>query len=62
MVIKIISPTKAYISGSRASKSSSGLWADHMEADVVISGNNVTEKGTAGSSRPTAPPSTLPSK
>ena len=42
MVIKIISPTKAYISGSRASKSSSGLWADHMEADVVISGNNVT--------------------
>ena len=46
MVIKIISPTKAYISGSRASKSSSGLCADHMEADVVISGNNVTEKGT----------------
>ena len=42
MVIKIISPTKAYISGSRASKSSSGLCADHMEADVVISGNNVT--------------------
>ena len=42
MVINFISPTKAFVSASRNSKTSTGLWADHLEADVVISDNNVT--------------------
>jgi len=42
MVINFVSTTKAYVSASRNSQSTSGLWADKIEADVVINGNDVT--------------------